>query len=61
VTSDEERLDLYTQRQKKVVHDKAEELERLLQKRPKPRDSASSRCKKRSRHDKLRLTGNKYS
>jgi len=30
VTSDEERLDLYTQRQKKVVHDKAEELERLV-------------------------------
>jgi len=30
VTSDEEQLDLYTQRQKKVVHDKAEELKRLL-------------------------------
>jgi hypothetical protein len=30
VTSDEERLDLYTQRQKKVVSDKAEELKRLL-------------------------------
>jgi hypothetical protein len=30
VTSDEERLHVCTQRQKKVVHDKAEELERLL-------------------------------
>jgi hypothetical protein len=30
VISDKEQLDLYTQRQKKVVHDKAEELKQLL-------------------------------
>ncbi|KAH6694325.1 hypothetical protein BKA61DRAFT_584262 [Leptodontidium sp. MPI-SDFR-AT-0119] len=51
VTSDEEGLDLYTQGQEKVVHGKAEELERCLPRRLKLRGGGNGCCKTSTRND----------